>query len=191
MPAWAGAILKGGAMSGIFFRRGMLVFLLALLGALGGNGTALAGEAGADSFVKLDASANELPAEAAGWAMVKDTKTGLIWEVKTTDGSVHDAGERYTWKEAREVFIAELNATKFGGFDDWRMPNDTEILSITRRDREEPFVDTNYFPNILPANYWNFYICGSGAIMTDTKTFGKKSTRGATHHVLAVRGKEL
>ncbi len=129
---------------------------------------------GATPFVKLDAGGNELAADAASWVMVKDIKTGLVWEMKTIDGSVHDGGNQYTWKEAKEVFVAELNNSKFGGFTDWRMPNDTEINSIIRQDQEEPFVDTAYFPNIRPANYWNFYICGSGAIMSDTKALVKE-----------------
>ncbi|MEW6595854.1 MAG: DUF1566 domain-containing protein [Thermodesulfobacteriota bacterium] len=161
-----------------------LLLTLFLVVALGQVSTAAA----AGSFVKIDASGNELPPDAAGWAMVKDTETGLFWEVKTTDGSVHDAGRQYSWKEANGVFLAELNTTRFGGFDDWRMPNDTEIASIMRQDKEEPFVDTTFFANVRAANYWNFYICGSGAIMSDTKSFGKKSVRAAKQHVMAVRG---
>ena len=63
------------------------------------------------------------------------------------------------------------------------------IAPIMRPDKEEPFVDTVYFANVRAANYWNFYICGSGAIMRDTKSFGKKSVRAAKQHVMAVRGK--
>lgn len=179
-------------MSRSVFRHttGCLLFLL--LGVLWAAAPAPAEEAGgAAPFVKLDAEGRELAPEAASWAMVKDTKTGLVWEMKTTDGSVHDAGKQYTWKEAKEVFVAELNAAAFGGFTDWRMPNDTELKSIMRQNQEEPFVDTAYFPNLLPANYWNFYICGSGAVMSDTKSFGKKSIRSGKQHVIAVRGKEL
>ncbi len=37
--------------------------------------------------------------EAAGtrWACVKDNVTGLIWEVKTNDGGLHDRNNTYTW----------------------------------------------------------------------------------------------
>ncbi len=178
-------------MSRFVFRHMVSCLLFLLLGVLFAVSSAWAVEAGdANTFVKLDAGGNELATDAAGWAMVKDAKTGLIWEMKTTDGSVHDAGNQYTWKEAKGVFAAELNNAKFGGFTDWRMPNDTEIKSIMRQDQEEPFVDAAYFPNIRPANYWNFYICGSGATMSDTKSFGKKSVRSAKQHAIAVRGKE-
>lgn len=178
-------------MSRIVSRHTVGCLLFLLLAVLIGAGPTRANDAGAvaNTFVKLDAGGNELAADAAAWAMVKDTNTGLIWEAKTTDGSVHDAGNQYTWKETKDIFLAELNAARFGGFDDWRMPNDTEINSLMRRDKEEPFVDTAYFPNIRPKNYWNFYICGSGAIMSDRKSFGADTTRSAKQHVIAVRGK--
>jgi len=177
-------------MSRSVSRHTVSCLLLLLLGVFCAAAPARADEAGAAVFVKLDAGGKELAPDAADWAMVKDTKTGLVWEMKTTDGSVHDASNQYTWKEAKEVFLAELNAAAFGGFTDWRMPNDTELKSIMRQNQEEPFVDTAYFPNLRPANYWNFYICGSGATMSDTKSFGKKSVRSGKQHVIAVRGKE-
>lgn len=42
------------------------------------------------SYTKLDAEGNALPDAAASWSMIKDNVTGLIWENKTDDGSIHD-----------------------------------------------------------------------------------------------------
>ena len=42
------------------------------------------------SYAKLDACGNPLLYTATSWVMVRDNVTGLIWEVKTDDGSVHD-----------------------------------------------------------------------------------------------------
>src|SRR4030042_4960514 len=42
------------------------------------------------SYTKLDENGNDLPDEAAEWVMVQDNLTGLIWEVKTDDGYIHD-----------------------------------------------------------------------------------------------------
>ncbi|MDA3789060.1 MAG: hypothetical protein PF503_11320 [Desulfobacula sp.] len=50
----------------------------------------------APSYIKLDASGNDLADEAISWTMVRDNITGLIWEVKTDDGSVHDKDNTYT-----------------------------------------------------------------------------------------------
>ena len=65
-----------------------------------------------------------------GGTMVQDNVTGLIWEVKTDDGSIHDKDNKYTWQDAQDVFIAGLNAEKFGNYYDWRLPAREELRSI-------------------------------------------------------------
>jgi hypothetical protein len=42
------------------------------------------------TYTKLDGSGNELPDSAKSWTTVRDNLTGLIWEMKTDDGSIHD-----------------------------------------------------------------------------------------------------
>ncbi|WP_201245704.1 DUF1566 domain-containing protein [Halochromatium salexigens] len=49
------------------------------------------------SFTKLDADGRDLPADASDWSCVRDNVTGLIWEVKTDDGGLHDKDDRYNW----------------------------------------------------------------------------------------------
>ncbi len=54
------------------------------------------------SFTKLDSSGQPLADQAAvyattPWACVQDNVTGLIWEVKTDDGGLHDKDDIYTW----------------------------------------------------------------------------------------------
>ena len=48
-------------------------------------------------FTKLDISGNVLEASATDWSCVLDHTTGLIWEVKATDGTWRDAGAAFTW----------------------------------------------------------------------------------------------
>ena len=52
------------------------------------------------SFTKLDTQGNPLPLTSTEWVMVKDNVTGLIWEVKTDDGSIHDKDNRYDWYDS-------------------------------------------------------------------------------------------
>lgn len=54
------------------------------------------------SFTKLDANGVPLADQAVDsattpWACVQDNVTGLIWEVKTNDGGLHDQDGSYTW----------------------------------------------------------------------------------------------
>jgi hypothetical protein len=127
------------------------------------------------SYTKLDANGNDLPDEATSWAMVRDNVTGLIWEVKTDDGSVHDKDNEYTWYcpdcpdngdedgtpgdgTDTQDFIAALNAgSGFGGFTDWRLPTREELRSIADYGEYYPAIDTEYFPNSVSSYtfYWS------------------------------------
>ncbi len=98
---------------------------------------------------------NELPDSARTWAMVKDNNTGLIWEVKTNDGSIHDKDKKYNWYDAKDVFIKKLNRQKFGGFSDWRLPTIKELATIVHYGQTWPAIDTKYFPKTQSDNYWS------------------------------------
>lgn len=109
------------------------------------------------SYSKLDASGNTLPDDAPWpWAMVRDNVTGLIWEMKTDDGSIHDMERIYGWYSAKIFFITILNLRKFGGFSDWRLPTVKELSSIVYHvtDYLVPAINTDYFFN-TQYTYWS------------------------------------
>jgi hypothetical protein len=134
------------------------------------------------SYTKLDANGTALPDNAASWAMIKDNVTGLIWEKKTNKDGVqnyvdpHDADNTYAWYDSdpatnggdagewnsgrnTEVFISDLNAVRFGGFDDWRMPTRKELRSIAMYGPRSPgpAINTAYFPCTMwdwSDHYW-------------------------------------
>lgn len=100
-----------------------------------------------------------------GGIMVQDNVTGLIWESKTDDKSIHDKDNKYTWYDSNretnggeagtpgdgtdtEDFINSLNSAKFGGFSDWRLPTVKELSSLLNRDTSDPAVNTYFFPHI-------------------------------------------
>lgn len=61
------------------------------------------------NFTKLDANGAALPAGATTWSCVRDNVTGLIWEVKTDDGGLHDGDDSYNWYDS--------NPETNGGFE--------------------------------------------------------------------------
>ena len=105
------------------------------------------------SYTKLDENGNDLPDSAIEWVMVRDNVTGLVWENKTDDGSIHDKDNTYNWQDAQDVFIATLNSQNFGGYSDWRLPSVNELQSIVDYSRHDPAINADYFPNTESSGY--------------------------------------
>mgnify|MGYP000332421537 CR=1 FL=1 len=131
-----------------------------------------AGAAGFD-FTKLDSNGNTMPASASSWSCVKDNHTGLIWEVKTTDGGIHDTNNNYRWggltAQGRDhvnregtyyddwnTLVDGSNNNNFCGFNTgWRVPNRHELRSIIRLGVPNLKIEMDYFPNALPYGLWS------------------------------------
>ena len=162
------------------------------------------------SYTKLGAGGVELSDTAtssAGWVMVKDNVTGLIWEVKTVDGSIHDKDNTYTWCDTNsatnggdsgtcgtdntEEFIDTLNSDSFGGFSDWRMPTLNELSTIVNFDRVDPAINIYFFPNTLPSGYWSSTTKASNAEAVGLVEFGGGGDgllyKSDTYYIRAVR----
>ncbi len=131
------------------------------------------------SFTKISSTGAELPASATEWSCVKDNVTGLMWEVKTDDGGLHDKDWGYSWYEPDNTknggsagypnngscggtsqcdtygFVQAVNATGWCGVQDWRMPSKEELRSIVSYDRLYPAIDTAYFPNTPSSVFWS------------------------------------
>ena len=116
--------------------------------------------------------------EVAGtkWSCVLDNHTGLVWEVKTNDGGIHDKDNTYAWggitaighghadrkgeyydanhiavivgdKTAWDSLVNGSNNDQLCGYSDWRVPDSMELISA-------PNIDTDYFPN-NQGGYWS------------------------------------
>lgn len=90
---------------------------------------------------------------------VRDNVTGLTWQRSPeTDGDgALTRRDKLTLSQA-EALPAKLNAAKFGGFDDWRLPSIKELYSLFDANgtdpsgpsdvdisRLTPFIDTKFF----------------------------------------------
>ncbi len=108
------------------------------------------------SYTKLGMNGVELAADAAHvddggpWMMTRDNVTGLIWEIKTAANK----DDTYNWQDAKDVFVAGLNASGFGGFRDWRLSEVGELSSLVNAGVFNPAVDVEWFPNTRSV-YWS------------------------------------
>jgi hypothetical protein len=111
------------------------------------------------SFTKLDADGNDLPADAVSWSCVRDNVTGLLWEHKTDDDSIHDKDNRYRWGgigadpydtefyDDWNTLVTGTNNEALCGFTDWRVPAINELESLLNLD-PGPYIVIQYFPNL-------------------------------------------
>jgi hypothetical protein len=100
---------------------------------------------------------------------VQDNVTGLMWEIKTTDGGLRDWNKTYTnyipaynpynlYGTAGDVsgYVNAVNSTNLCGHNDWRLPTAEELQSIVDYSVASPgpAVDTTWFPNTQGQNFW-------------------------------------
>jgi hypothetical protein len=145
-----------------------------------------------EKFVAALAKADAKALEAAttcrfvdgGDGTVHDLDTGLQWEKKTTDASIHDVNQTFTWTatgtapdgSAFSAFLPALNScvspdgsfltTGFAGYCDWRLPTVVELQSIlTAGCTAGPCIDPVFGPTLStmyytatqlpPGQHWN------------------------------------
>lgn len=97
-----------------------------------------------------------------GDGTITDNTTGLMWEKKSDDGTIHDKDNMYTWGMATSpytmngtmvtTFLAALNAGDgFAEHTDWRIPNRIELDSLLNLQNVNPAVDTAFNTGCVPS----------------------------------------
>lgn len=134
-------------------------------------------------FTRLNTNGDEQDDSATTWSCVRDNVTGLVWEVKTDDGGLHDGDNTYSWYQDEvsggftgdingtgatctmtncntQAYVTEVNTQGLCGFYDWRMPTHNELFSLMHFGvPTRAAIDTDYFPNTgdlatTPLWYW-------------------------------------
>ena len=116
---------------------------------------------------------------------VTDSTTGLMWQ-RTTGNH----GEGLTWDGA----VSYCENLTLAGYDDWRMPDSTELQSIIDHLSYNPSVNARFFPDTEPSGYWsstlyrpnpdyawrvNFYYVGYMNISKKTNSYFVRAVRTA------------
>jgi len=126
-------------------------------------------------------AAAALGSGANDWACARDNVTGLLWEVKLDNAaSLRHQTHGYTWYSTdssinggdpgsvgtsgtcnstlslcnTQAFVAAVNAQGLCGFNDWRMPDQGQLLGIVSNKRISPAIDPTYFQNTQNNGYW-------------------------------------
>lgn len=145
------------------------------------------GEAGFD-FTALDAAGKPTTPSPGSdpHPCVRDNTTGLIWEVKTSDGGLRDQNWTYTWYDSAHrygsnpgmadggdclsggrcdtgKYVADVNAAALCGYTDWRMPTVKELEGIVHFGQSYPAIDSTYFPNTPSSGFWTGTPCAYNA----------------------------
>lgn len=146
--------------------------------AAAGTLTKVGGGAAGFDFTRLNADGSDYTGNgdyaSQPWACARDNHTGLIWEVKTNDGGIHDKDNEYRWggktaqvtQQARDdgwgdfyndwdTLVDGSNNESLCGFNDWRVPTMMELESIIDLGRTNPSIDISYFPNTRLRSYWS------------------------------------
>ncbi|MCL4758069.1 MAG: DUF1566 domain-containing protein [Rhodocyclaceae bacterium] len=116
------------------------------------------------------------------WACTRDNVTGRVWEVKLDDAlQMRHQSHTYTWYDPASPdgnpgavgttgtcnatlgvsecntanYVAAVNAAQLCGYTDWRMPTVKELEGIADRNRTNPAIDPDYFPNTPSWPFWS------------------------------------
>lgn len=143
----------------------------------------IAGEGGIFDFTKMNRQGQPLSGQDAvytitPWSCVRDNVTGLMWEVKTTDGQLRDQNHTYTWHNpdpdenagapgpsdggecsgsdcGTHAYVQAVNGRGLCGASDWRMPTRAELRTLVDYQATFPAIQTAYFPNTVASSFWS------------------------------------
>jgi len=125
-------------------------------------------------LIKISNTGTQLQGSFAPWSCVIDDKAKLMWEVKVSKKSLQDAQNTYTWFDGisgvengeysrncqwgegcnTQAFIQALNQSSLCQSSNWRLPSESELMTLLVYNDDNPLINLNYFPNTQPKPYW-------------------------------------
>lgn len=124
-------------------------------------------------FIKIANNGNELPESALlgnqpnDWACLKDTKTGLIWEIKTDDGGLRDKDWMYTWYDPK--YLPDTYDDNRGYYDSG---HDANGIWAGWENPESPPYNTQSI-NETVVLHTNMALCNANPVYCNTDAYTK------------------
>ena len=126
-------------------------------------------------LIKIDHQGDIVPIWSGPWACVADTRTGLLWEVKTDSETIHDGYWTYSWFkegigaankgdcyfEAERCDVTDLlrrvNESRLCGKTNWRLPSAVELQTLLYHQGRpgDPLINKGFFPHTKRGDYWS------------------------------------
>ena len=117
-----------------------------------------------------------------------DNRTGLMW---AANGNATGCNSGDTLIST--MALAYCEGLAFANYSDWRLPNIRELASIVDYSRQNPSINTTYFPNTKNSFYWSSttYVPNPGVAWYVYFSYGgvNNSTKTSNgYYVRCVRG---
>lgn len=106
-------------------------------------------------FTKLAATGKPARANAKNHAAVIDQRSQLMWTNIEIARLTHQAAQEH---------VDKLNAERYLGFADWRLPTVQELFGLVDHTRTSPAIDTDAFPHCKSLWYWTDTICAWSSV---------------------------
>jgi len=151
-----------------------------------------------------------------GNSTITDNLTGLVWTQDgnlmvtrgdhlsgwdaldgLTDGQVRWWAQDTIPRTPYEAlsYIMHLNSIQYGGYNDWRLPNVNELMSLIHHGESSTatWLNSQGFLNVLNAYYWTstthtMWTNQAYRVFLQSGAFSMNPKTTASHYVLAVRG---
>lgn len=125
-------------------------------------------------YIKLSISGMTLDVWQGPWSCILDKKTGLIWENKTDDESIHDGLWTFSWyqngigvENSGDCYfepercdttdlVRRVNQEKTCGFENWRLPTEKELMSLVTNNPKtgQAKIPGDFFSYTKRGDYW-------------------------------------